>query len=173
MNGRQRASRLGCQGSHWRYKCDRPAQQSNTPARHVANVAGAVPAVAQRLPQSGDMDAETALVDDDIGPNIRDQIPAANYFSGPACERDQNVERPAPQRKVRPFSFKTPFGREKAEWAKESASMPLGPLTSFICDVAPGALPEGKTKWEQAANRCYQENSARSACPQKSIFQSS
>src|SRR5215471_4212910 len=71
--------------------CDK----SVTPARIVGDVALTRAAIAQRLAERGDMNPQSPLVDNRIGPGAGDEFVLADRFAGAFDQRYQNIQRPA------------------------------------------------------------------------------
>jgi hypothetical protein len=66
-------------------------------AGHVDDVAGAVAAVAERLADHREVDAEIALLDESVRPHGPDQVVLTDQCPPCLDQCDQEVERPAPQ----------------------------------------------------------------------------
>nr|WP_238578702.1 hypothetical protein [Inquilinus limosus] len=64
------------------------------PSRQRRDVARAVLAVAQRLAQPGDVEAQAALLDDHVGPHLGDQLALADRLVRAGDEGHQDVQRP-------------------------------------------------------------------------------
>jgi hypothetical protein len=64
------------------------------------------------------MDTEVGLLHKDIWPDSRDQFLAADDFSGPFDQSNQDIKCATAKLKRLARFLKQPFGRKKTKWAK-------------------------------------------------------
>jgi hypothetical protein len=71
--------------------------------------------VGKNLPQIGEMDAETSVIDGNVGPNSSDQFSVANNFVWAAQQDIKYAQRSTAYMYREPVCLKPPLGRKKAE----------------------------------------------------------
>jgi hypothetical protein len=82
------------------------------------DVARPILAVAQRLAQARDMKAQAAFFDDDVGPDLRQQLLLADDLVGLGQQRNQNVEAARAQFDGGTILGDASFAGDQAERAK-------------------------------------------------------
>jgi hypothetical protein len=89
-----------------------------TTAGYVPYAASVGLIVGKNLPQIGEMDAETSVIDGDVGPNSSDQFSVADNFAWAAQQDIKYAERSATYMYREAVCLKPPFDGKKAEGAK-------------------------------------------------------
>ncbi|MGY4286626.1 hypothetical protein ACVWXO_005846 [Bradyrhizobium sp. LM2.7] len=86
--------------------------------RHIDHITGSFAGIAERLAQRCDMEAQTALVDIDVGPDALDQHSLVDDFTGAPGEKDQNIQRAAAEMQRRAILLQEPGPWKQPEWSK-------------------------------------------------------
>jgi hypothetical protein len=88
------------------------------PPGYSHDVSGATFAVTQRLAERGNLHAEGAFIDRDIGPDMLEQFLFADDPVRALDEDDKDFERTTPEMNRRPITLQLPMFRLKSERAK-------------------------------------------------------
>src|ERR1700744_4321242 len=88
------------------------------PALNIRDVPVSEFAVPKRFPDRGNMDAEAALLDHNVGPDMIDELFLCYDFAGTLSEINQNIERPAPEGEPDTGALKDCFEARKLERAE-------------------------------------------------------
>ena len=94
-----------------RHRCDKGV----TSAREVGDVALAGAAIAERFAQRRNMDPEGGLFDDRVRPSPGDQLLFRDRLAGALDERNQNIERTAPEAQRFPVLEEHALSRDQPE----------------------------------------------------------
>jgi hypothetical protein len=84
------------------------------------DVARPVLSVAERLAQRGDVEAQAALLDDDVRPDLGDELALAHHLVRSGGQRDQGVERASAQLDRLVAAQQHPLGGKQPERAEEN-----------------------------------------------------
>ena len=100
-----------------RDRCD----EAVTPPRKRGDVSGAVLAIPQRLAEVDHVESEAAFLDDNVGPDPRDQILLVDDFVRGRGQDDQDVECTSAQFDRHAGLGEEPFARQQIERAKRQS----------------------------------------------------
>ena len=87
-------------------------------AWYVDDITGRFAGIAECLAQRRDVEAKTALVDIDVGPDALDQLSLVDDFAGALGQEDENIERTAADMKRRSVLLQEPGLWKQSKWPK-------------------------------------------------------